>query len=58
MHALAGEHMGTDEAVERPQHDGAVAHLVRQGRQAQVDPFTGIPLSLAVERLMLSVLLE
>jgi|RhiMethySRZTD1v2_1073278.scaffolds.fasta_scaffold174778_1 hypothetical protein len=58
VHALAGEHMGTYEVVERAQHCGAAAHLIRQRRQAQIDPFTRIALGLPVERLMLPVLLE
>ena len=58
MHALAREHVGADQIVERPQQHGAAADLVGERRQAQVDALARIALGLPVERLMLAVLLE
>jgi hypothetical protein len=58
VHPPGGEHVGSNEVVERPQHDGAGTDLVGQGREAEVDPFQGMALALTVERLMLAVLLE
>jgi hypothetical protein len=50
--------MGADQPAERLQELGAAADLVGKCRQAQVDAFAAIALTLAVERLMLAILLE
>ena len=56
--AAAGENMRADEIIERAQNHGAAADLVGERREAELNAFAGIPLRLAVERLMLPVLLE
>ena len=58
MHALAGEHVRTDQVVQRPQQRSTTAHLVGEHRQAQLDALAPVALRLAVERLVLAVLLE
>ena len=58
MHAMAGQHVSTDQIVERPQQSGAAADLVGQRRQAEIDSLASVALGLAVERLMLAILLE
>ena len=58
MHALACEHVRTDQIVQRPQQRRATAYLVGERRQAQLDTLAGVALRLAVERLVLPVLLE
>ena len=58
VHALAGEHMGADQLVERAQQRGAAADLVGERRQAEVDALAGVALRLPVQRLVLPVLLE
>ena len=55
---VSGEHVGSDEVVERPQHDRAGADLISQGREAEVDPLQGIAVALPVEWLVLAILLE
>ena len=58
MQPLGGQDMGFNALEERRQRRGAGAHLVGEGGQAQRHAFSGVALGLAVERLMLSELLE
>ena len=55
---LGGKDMALDQRVQRAQRRGAGADLIGERRQAQVDPFAGVALALAVQRLMLAELLE
>ncbi|EZP73227.1 hypothetical protein BV96_00666 [Sphingomonas paucimobilis] len=50
--------MRLDQQVERHQGGGTCAHLIGQGGKAQIHPFPGIAITLAVERLMRAELLE
>jgi hypothetical protein len=56
--ALGGENVRLDALVERHQRERCGADLVSEGRDAERHAFAGEPLSLAVERLVLPVLLE
>src|SRR5215831_10288929 len=58
MHALPSKHVSTDRLVERPQQDGAAAHLVGERRHAEIDALARVALGLPIERLMLAILLE
>ena len=58
MQALGGENMGLDALEDRHQRGGAGAHLIGKGRQAQRHAFSPVALGLAVQRLMLTELLE
>ena len=53
MQAFRRQHMRRDRIVQRPQRHRAGAHLVGQGRQAEIDPFEGIAVALPVQRLVL-----
>ena len=50
--------MGLDQSMQRAQRGGAGAHLIGQGRKAEVDAFAGVAFALAVQRLMLAELFE
>jgi len=58
MQPLGGQHIGLDPLVQRCQHRSDAADLVGQRRQAQRHAFSGVALSLTIERLMLTELLE
>src|SRR6185437_11445426 len=58
VYAIAGKHVSLDQLTERPQKDGAAAHLVGERRDAEIDALTRVALGLAIERLVLAVLLE
>ena len=58
VQTLRRQHMRRDPVVQRPQRHRAGAHLVGQGRQAEIDTFARVAIPLAVERLVLAVLLE
>lgn len=58
MKPVRGHHMLLDQSMKRPQDGRARADLVGQGGQAEINPFPGIALALAVQRLMLAELLE
>ena len=58
VQTLRRQHMRRDPVVQRPQRHRAGAHLVGQGRQAEIDAFARVAIPLAVERLVLAVLLE
>ena len=58
MQSLCCHHMRLDQVVQRPQSNRARANLVRQGRNAQINPLQRVAVALAVQRLMLTVLLE
>ncbi len=58
MQAVTGTHVGLDQGIDRLQRDSCVPDQVRQGRQAQRDAFTGEPLGLPVQGLVLAVFLE
>ena len=50
--------MGLDQRLQRRQQLGHRAHLVGERGEAEVDALAGVPLRLAVQRLMLAELLE
>ena len=58
VQTLGGEHMRLDQQMERSEHRGACADLVGERGQADLHAFAGIAVTLAVERLMRSELLE
>ena len=58
MQAFRRHDMGLDQVVQRLQRHRARAHLVGQGRQAEIDAFARVTVALAVQRLMRAVLLE
>ena len=58
VHPIARKHMSADELVERLQQYGAAAHLVGQGRDAEIGALARVALGLPIERLMLPILLE
>ena len=58
MQALGSEHMALDQVEERHNGEGAVADLVGQRRQRQVDPLALEARALAVERDMHAELVE
>ena len=58
VQALGGKHVLLDAPEQRRQHRAAAPDLVGQGRQAERHTLPGVALGLAVQRLMLSELLE
>ena len=58
MQPLGGEHMRSDQLVERGERGRRRADMIGHGRDVELDAFPGIALALAVERLMHAVLLE
>jgi hypothetical protein len=58
MQAMGGQRMGLQALEERIQSRAAGPNLIGQSRQAQLNPLTGVALSLPVQRLMLTKLLE
>ena len=55
MNALGGEHMRLDEFIKRQQNRRAGPHMIRQGRDRQLDALTRVVLALSIERLMIGV---
>ena len=49
VQTLRRQHMRRDPVVQRPQRHRAGAHLVGQGRQAEIDTFARVAIPLAVE---------
>ncbi|OBX17513.1 hypothetical protein A9995_15660 [Erythrobacter sp. QSSC1-22B] len=58
MQSLGGQSMGFDQAIERHQREGGGPDLNGKGRDTERHAFTGEPLSLTVEGLVLAVLLK
>ena len=58
MKAFGRQDMRCDQVVQRAERYRAGAHLVGQGRQAEVDAFARIAVALPVQRLVLPILLE
>jgi hypothetical protein len=58
VHSAGGKYVRADELIERAQNHGTTADLVGERREAETHAFTGIPLRLPIERLVLPVLLE
>jgi hypothetical protein len=58
MQPLGGEHVAFDQRKERLKDRRTGADLVGQRRHAQIDAFPSVAFALAVQRLMLSELLE
>ena len=58
MQAVSGTHVGLDQRMDRLQGDSRVPNQVCQGGQAQLYTFTGEPLGLPVQRLVLTIFLE
>ena len=51
MQAFGCQHMGRNQVVQGLQRYGAGAHLVGQGRQAEIDAFARVAVALPVQRL-------
>jgi hypothetical protein len=58
MQTFGAEHVLADQLVQGRQHRGRRADQIGEGRQVEVDAFSGVTLALAVERLVLPILLE
>ena len=58
MQPFGGEHMPTDQLVERGQSGSAGTDMIRQAGDVEVDALPGIALALPVQWLMAAVLLE
>jgi hypothetical protein len=58
MQALGRQDMRGDPVVQRVERRRAGADLAGERREAEVNPFPGVPLRLPMERLMLPELLE
>ena len=58
MESLSGQDVGLEALEERHQHRGAGPDLIGQGGEAERHALLGVALGLAVERLMLTELLE
>ena len=58
MQAFRRQHVGLDQVVQRLQRRGARAHLVGQGRGAEIDALSRVAIALTVQRLMRPILLE
>ncbi len=58
MQPFGSQNVGFDQSVERLQHRRTSAHLVGQCRNAEINPFAPISLTLPVQRLMLAELLK
>ena len=58
MQAVSGTRMAFDQRMDRLQCDSRVPDQVRQGGQAQLYTFTGEPLGLPVQGLVLTIFLE
>jgi hypothetical protein len=58
MQTFGAEHVLADQLVQGRQHRGRRADQIGEGRQIEVNAFSGVALALAVERLVLPILLE
>ena len=58
MQALSRQNVAFDQPVQGPQGGGAGADLVSERREAKIHAFSGVAFALAIERLMLTKLLE